>query len=392
MRQGRVSGIMSHYDPNRLTKPLRRTNPKKGLDEDPALEGDLLGRGARRDRGGARSACAPRIRASSLMQRTTTVTASAHPVPRLRHGLRHAQHLDRRRRPALRQRRASASAASCTPPGRSCRTSSTATTPSISAPPRATAPGHASNSNMGLAADARARGMKMVVVDPMCNFAAAKATEWVPMRVGTDAALALAMCNVLVNELGVIDAPYLQAKTNAPYLIGPDKRYVRDAGDRTSRWSGTRAAGAARPFADVAAADMALEGEFEVDGVACQPAFQKLQGPPEEIHARMGREDHHRAGGEHPPPRRRVRARGAHRQHHRGRRRDPALPAGGGDRLPRLAGPHELALQLPRRRPAQPAGRRRRRGRRLPRLQPGVRRLSRKPAARATCRSPTPTA
>src|ERR1035437_6149850 len=30
-----VSGIMSHYDPNRLTKPLRRTNPKKGLDEDP---------------------------------------------------------------------------------------------------------------------------------------------------------------------------------------------------------------------------------------------------------------------------------------------------------------------------------------------------------------------
>src|SRR3990172_10866271 len=30
-----VSGIMSHYDPNRLTRPLRRTNPKKGLDEDP---------------------------------------------------------------------------------------------------------------------------------------------------------------------------------------------------------------------------------------------------------------------------------------------------------------------------------------------------------------------
>ena len=30
-----VSGIMSHYDPNRLTKPLRRTNPKKGIDEDP---------------------------------------------------------------------------------------------------------------------------------------------------------------------------------------------------------------------------------------------------------------------------------------------------------------------------------------------------------------------
>ena len=30
-----VSGIMSHYDPNRLTRPLRRTNPRKGIDEDP---------------------------------------------------------------------------------------------------------------------------------------------------------------------------------------------------------------------------------------------------------------------------------------------------------------------------------------------------------------------
>src|SRR3989304_8413278 len=30
-----ASGIMSHYDPNRLKVPLRRTNPKKGLDEDP---------------------------------------------------------------------------------------------------------------------------------------------------------------------------------------------------------------------------------------------------------------------------------------------------------------------------------------------------------------------
>ena len=26
-----VSGLMSHYDPNRLTVPLRRTNPKKGI-------------------------------------------------------------------------------------------------------------------------------------------------------------------------------------------------------------------------------------------------------------------------------------------------------------------------------------------------------------------------
>ena len=71
--------------------------------------------------------------------------------------------------------------------------------------------------------------MKMVVVDPLCNFAAAKVPEWVPIRVSTDGTLALAMSNVLVNELGVIYAPYLKAKTNGPYLTGPDKRYIRDA-------------------------------------------------------------------------------------------------------------------------------------------------------------------
>src|SRR5208282_3837502 len=30
-----VSGIMTHYDPHRLTRPLRRTNPVKGIGIDP---------------------------------------------------------------------------------------------------------------------------------------------------------------------------------------------------------------------------------------------------------------------------------------------------------------------------------------------------------------------
>jgi molybdopterin-containing oxidoreductase family molybdopterin binding subunit len=136
--------------------------------------------------------------------------------------------------------------------------------------------GHASCSNMGLAADARARGMKMVVVDPMCNFASAKATEWVPIRVGTDAALALSMCHVMVNELGIYDAPYLQAKTNAAYLIGPDQLYVRDPESHEPLvWN--LEADKALPYNTVKSANMALEGDFEVNGIACQPAFQRLK-------------------------------------------------------------------------------------------------------------------
>src|SRR3989337_1520648 len=120
--------------------------------------------------------------------------------------------------------------------------------------------GHASSSNMKLAADARVRGMKMVVVDPMCNYASAKATEWVPVRVGTDGAAALAMCNVMVNELGIYDAPYLQAKTNAPYLIGPDKLYVRHPESQLPLVWDTKT-NAARPYNEVHAADQALGGE-----------------------------------------------------------------------------------------------------------------------------------
>ena len=45
-------------------------------------------------------------------------------------------------------------------------------------------------------------GMKVGVFDPVCNYAASKATEWVPLTPGTDGAVALAMLNVIVNELG----------------------------------------------------------------------------------------------------------------------------------------------------------------------------------------------
>src|SRR5512146_910448 len=73
-----VSGLMSHYDPNRLTKPLRRTNPKKGLDEDPRWKeidwDEALDEIA---------AVLKRVRAEDprklVMQRTTTLTAMRSP-------------------------------------------------------------------------------------------------------------------------------------------------------------------------------------------------------------------------------------------------------------------------------------------------------------------------
>ncbi len=48
--------------------------------------------------------------------------------------------------------------------------------------------------------DARERGAKLIVIKPEMQPDAAKADVWVPIRPGTDGALALAMLNVIINE------------------------------------------------------------------------------------------------------------------------------------------------------------------------------------------------
>lgn len=124
-------------------------------------------------------------------------------------------------------------------------------------------------------AEARARGMKLVVVDPICTTAGAHADEWIPIRPGTDAALALAMANVLINELGVYDATFLQAHTNAPYLIAEDGRYARDpVTNKPLVWDCEREQAVAF---DTRPTSVALTGTYEATAGRCMPAFQKLQ-------------------------------------------------------------------------------------------------------------------
>ena len=141
---------------------------------------------------------------------------------------------------------------------------------------KGTGSGHSMGFNMRLAADARSRGAKIVVFDPICNFGGGKATEWVPILPGTDAIIALAMINILLNELNVYDAEFLKKKTNGSYLIGPDQLYVRDqATGKPLIWD-TRD-NKAKVFNDPSIKDFALLGTFEVNGVKCTPSFQLLK-------------------------------------------------------------------------------------------------------------------
>lgn len=123
-------------------------------------------------------------------------------------------------------------------------------------------------------ADKRPGQIRVVAVDPVCSHAASKAEEWVPIRPGTDAAFLLALVHLLVNEYKVYDTKFLKERTNAPYLVGEDGRYLREAASHKPMiWDA--ADRAAKAF-DSQVEDPALEGSFEVKGAACEPSFQRV--------------------------------------------------------------------------------------------------------------------
>ena len=125
-------------------------------------------------------------------------------------------------------------------------------------------------------ADARVRGMKLVVVDPMLNTGAEKADEWLPIKPGTDGALAMAMLHVLLNELGIYDEEYLKEHTNAPYLIAMDGYYLRDREtDKPLIWDPRDQK--AKTYDDPSIKDYALEGVYQFDEMLGKPAFSLLK-------------------------------------------------------------------------------------------------------------------
>ena len=113
-------------------------------------------------------------------------------------------------------------------------------------------------------------GLKIIVVEPRLSHAAAKADEWVPVRPGKDVVVLLAMARTMI-EAGTIDEPFLVNYTNACDLVGPDGKVLKSPDGKASLvWDTT--SGSAKPFtADV---KPALKGSYTVDGKSCRTAFQ----------------------------------------------------------------------------------------------------------------------
>lgn len=126
--------------------------------------------------------------------------------------------------------------------------------------------------------DAIARGAKIINIDPRCGPEASKEAEWLPIRPGTEQAFFLAMLNTMLYEIGYqkLDMWFVKNRTNGPYLIGPDGEYVRDtASNKPFMWD----AKANQPvtFDTPTPMDVAIEGTYQVNGVTATPALQLIK-------------------------------------------------------------------------------------------------------------------
>ena len=109
-------------------------------------------------------------------------------------------------------------------------------------------------------AEARARGLKRVQIEPHLSVTGACSAEWIPVKPKTDAAFLYALLHVLLHEAARdrLDLPFLRERTGSPYLIGPNGYFLRDpATEKPLLWD--RRSGQAVPF-DTANTDAALEG------------------------------------------------------------------------------------------------------------------------------------
>lgn len=261
-----AAGIMQLYDPSRITKPMKRTNPEKGLDIDPgweeitwdeayelidtnitqALENNPYGVAtasavSNLSGVGLKGNLIKAIWGTKVLEGTNSdiCGSGVHQVSDMFTGTGNAM-----------------------PDYKYCNYLIQFGTQA------GTATRHGFNQTAELFAKRRAEGLRLVNFDPHMSAGAEKADLWVPILPGTDAAAALAIAHVLVEE-GLIDYDYLKQRTNGPALVNVETgRIIRDENDK-ALFMGTD--GQVVPY-DVCA-DPELEGEFDVDGVTCKTGF-----------------------------------------------------------------------------------------------------------------------
>jgi anaerobic selenocysteine-containing dehydrogenase len=123
----------------------------------------------------------------------------------------------------------------------------------------------------------KARGARVVSINPVRTGYSAVADRWLGITPGTDGLLVLSLVHLLMSA-GKVDVPYLVRYTNAAHLVDQDPRspgflgFLRDRDGRELVWdpSGHRAVPHDEP------AKPALAGTFNVGPTHAKPVFQLM--------------------------------------------------------------------------------------------------------------------
>nr|MBA3325623.1 molybdopterin-dependent oxidoreductase [Paracoccaceae bacterium] len=124
----------------------------------------------------------------------------------------------------------------------------------------------------------KARGVKIVAINPVRTGYNAIADEWIGITPGTDGLFVLSLIHVLM-AAGKIDLDYLLRYTNAAHLVDQDSRspgyglFLRDPGGRELVWDRTRRR--AVPW-DEPDAKPALHGAVNIGSTHAKPVFQLM--------------------------------------------------------------------------------------------------------------------
>ena len=110
--------------------------------------------------------------------------------------------------------------------------------------------------------------MKMIVVEPRFSNTATKANEWIPIRPGKDLLFLLAMAKELIKN-DFIDKEFLITYTNAPFLVGENKKFLKD--EKGNPYVFDEMKNKALPYDE--AEKIALDKEVFIDGKKYKTVF-----------------------------------------------------------------------------------------------------------------------
>ena len=144
--------------------------------------------------------------------------------------------------------------------------------------------------NFHFLTEARYNGARVVAISPDFNASAVHADRWISVKPGTDAALALAMAQVIISE-GLADAHFVREQTDLPFLVRSDTgTFLRDSDMRRGGKDDVffmydvnekRAVKVPQKTLRLGKIAPALDGEYDVrtkDGaVKVRPVFQVLK-------------------------------------------------------------------------------------------------------------------